>query len=140
MIMLQRYKSVVFGLIFVSLWIIGCWPCCNEQDIYSKIDNPQYFDNVASYITETMSDQKKWTFFKIIITPNDKDKKISLKTGDIVNEEYIYNANKRNKNGNEWKQNNIDKNGNIIFKKFNNHNLNAFIVGYSDVDFIAGMG
>ena len=30
MIILQRYKSVVFWLIFVSLWIIGCWPCCND--------------------------------------------------------------------------------------------------------------
>ena len=32
MIMLREYKSVVFWLIFVSLWIIGCFPCCKEED------------------------------------------------------------------------------------------------------------
>ena len=32
MIMLRKYKSVVFWLIFVSLWIIGCDPRCNDED------------------------------------------------------------------------------------------------------------
>ena len=85
-----------------------------------------------------MDSQKKWTFFKITIT----NAKISLRTGDIVNNEYIHNANEGNKNGNvnnidTW-QNNIDENENVIFKKINNHKLNAFIVGYSDVNFTAG--
>ena len=31
MIILRKYKSVVFWLIFVSLWIIGLCPCCNEK-------------------------------------------------------------------------------------------------------------
>ena len=30
--MLREYKSVVFWLIFVSLWIIGCYPCCSEEN------------------------------------------------------------------------------------------------------------
>ncbi len=31
MIILREYKSVVFWLTFVSLWIIGFLPCCNEK-------------------------------------------------------------------------------------------------------------
>ena len=31
MIILRECKSVVFWLMFVSLWIIGCCPCCNEE-------------------------------------------------------------------------------------------------------------
>ena len=30
--MLRKYKSVVFWLIFVSLWIIGCDPRCNDEE------------------------------------------------------------------------------------------------------------
>ena len=38
MIMLRGYKSVVFWLIFVSLWIIGCFPCCTdgEKDVIEE--------------------------------------------------------------------------------------------------------
>jgi len=32
MILLRKYKSVVFWLLFVSLWIIGCCPRCNDED------------------------------------------------------------------------------------------------------------
>ena len=32
MILLRKYKSVVFWLLFVSLWIIGCDPRCNDED------------------------------------------------------------------------------------------------------------
>ena len=32
MIILRGYKSVVFWLIFVSLWIIGCDTCCKEEE------------------------------------------------------------------------------------------------------------
>ena len=32
MIMLRGYKPVVFWLLFVSLWIIGCCPRCNDED------------------------------------------------------------------------------------------------------------
>ena len=28
---MREYKSVVFQLIFVSLWVVGCCPCCNEE-------------------------------------------------------------------------------------------------------------
>ena len=141
MIKLRKYKSVVFWLLFVSLWIIGYYPCCNGEDCFPRIETPQCFDDFRSYILESMRNKKKWTYFKITITPDDINTKISLRTREIVSEEYIHNANKGNNKGNvnniyTW-QNNIDENENVILKNFN-HNLNAFIVGYSDVNFTVG--
>ena len=120
---LREYKSGVFWLIFVSLWIIGCLPKCNEEDTFSKIEEQPHFNDVTSYIKKSLSREKKWTFFKIAISPKYKNTNISLRTRDIVSEEYIRNKKKGNNNGDEGKQNNINEN--VIFKKFNNHNLNA---------------
>ena len=133
MIILRKYKSVVFWLIFMSLWIVGSCPCCNEEDIFSKIEKPYHFYGIKNYITWSMSSQKKWTFFKIAITPRNKNTDISLRTRDIVSEEYI--RNKKNKKGDV---NNTNENEFYIIKKIKDHKLNAYIVGYSDVDFIAG--
>ena len=140
MIILREHKSVMFWLIFVSSWIIGLCPCCNEEDTFSKIEEQPHFNDVTRYLTKSLSSQKKWTFFKIAITPKDKNTNISLRTKDIVSEEYIRNKNKGNNNEDvnnidTW-QNNINEN--VILKKFNNHKLNAYIVGYSDVNFTAG--
>ena len=135
MIILRGYKSVMFWLLFASLWIVGLCPCCNEEDTFSKIEEQPHFNNVTSYIAKSMSSQKKWTFFKIAITPEDKNSKIYLGIENILSKEYIRNENKGNNNGDV---NNINEKENVIFKKFNNHNLNAYIVGYSDVDFIVG--
>ena len=38
MIILRKYKSVVFWLMFVSLWIIGCLPKCNEDETKEKVN------------------------------------------------------------------------------------------------------
>ena len=143
MVILREYKSVAFLLIFVSLWIVGYYPCCNKEDSFSKIENQDYFNWVTSYIKKSMEKQNKWTLFKVTITPTDKKTKISLDSiKDIVSEEYIHNANNGNNNGSvnniELEQNNIDENGNIMFRKFNKYNLNAFIVGCSDVNFTVG--
>ena len=143
MVILREYKSVAFLLIFVSLWIVGYYPCCNKEDSFSKIENQDYFNWVTSYIKKSMEKQNKWTLFKVTITPDDKETKIALDSiKDIVSEEYIHNANKGNNNGNvnniELEQNNIDENENIMFRKFNKYNLNAFIVGCSDVNFTVG--
>ena len=139
MVILREYKSVAFWLTFVSLWIIGYYPCCNKEDSFSKIENQEYFNWVTNYIKRSMKKQKKWTFFKITITPNNKETKISLDSiKDIVSEEYIHDENKGNVNNIDTWQNNIDENGNIMFRKFNKYNLNAFIVGCSDVNFTVG--
>ena len=91
MVILREYKSVAFWLTFVSLWIIGYYPCCNKEDSFSKIENQEYFNWVTNYIKRSMKKQKKWTFFKITITPNNKETKISLDSiKDIVSEEYIH--------------------------------------------------
>ena len=38
MIILREYKSVIFWLIFMSLWIIGCLPKCNEDETKEKVN------------------------------------------------------------------------------------------------------
>ena len=124
MIILREYKSVVFWLIFISLWIVGSCPCCNEEDTFSKIEKPYHFYGIKNYIKESLSNQKKWTFFKIAITPRNKNTNISLRTRDIVSEEYI--RIKKNKNGDV---NNTNENEFYIIKKIKDQNLNAYIVG-----------
>ncbi len=142
MIILREYKSVVFWLTFVSLWIIGSFPCCNEEDNFPKIENQQRFNEITSNITRwSMNSKKKWTFFKITISPENENNKITLGIGNILSKEYINNAaaenNNKNVNNIDTGQNNINKNEDDILKKIKNPKLNAFIAGYSDENFIA---
>ena len=135
MIILRGYKSVVFWLIFVSLWIVGCDTCCKEKEgnISEKSKEQQYLNNITSCITKSMSSQGKWTFFKIAITPNNKNNIIRLGIGFIISEEYISNAAAENNNI-IYEENIINnENEDVILEKINNNNLNAFIVGDSDV-------
>ena len=41
MIILRGYKPVVFWLIFMSLWIIGCLPECNEDETKEKVNTKE---------------------------------------------------------------------------------------------------
>ena len=48
MVILREYRSVVFWLIFVSLWIIGCDTCCGDDDD----DETEKDKNTSWYIAD----------------------------------------------------------------------------------------
>ena len=119
MIMLRGYKSVVFWLIFVSLWIIGCDPRCNDEDEDeiikenennkkneedetkenrdTNVNNVNNKNNIDDIINE-IENKHTWTIFKIIITPGEGGQNINnLKIQNIVSKEYINNKNQQRK-------------------------------------------
>ena len=93
---LREYKSVVFWLIFVSLWIVGCDTCCKE-DYANEIENQNEINNKNNIdgIINEMKDNHTWTIFKFTITPGEVEQNIDnqeikyIVSKDIVSNEYI---------------------------------------------------
>ncbi len=133
--MLREYKSVVFWLIFVSLWIVGSFPCCNEKKenedktkkdkSISKNNKASNFNNYNKYNTNS-SNNIKYSFNNQQTIPSMINSKENNIESDFYNNYNIsYNANNNINNNKSLQkqlmQQNVEKDKNFDhFKNIDN--------------------
>ena len=138
MIMLRKYKSVVFWLIFVSLWIIGCDPRCNDEDENEiKKIGKRGDSNKPDIIPENYISNNGFTNqnANIINLRNDKandynnnfindDNNMLMMNNPMQNNNNLVYPQNQNQNQISYQGQNInlDPNNNPINNNFNNYN------------------
>ena len=134
MVILREYKSVVFWLMFVSLWIIGCLPKCNDEEAHeiketentNENKQPNEINQKKQNNKENNNIQSKNTLFHckenfITIINNKKIEENNKKTEGLDNN--IKKLKKRNEELS--KENSIIKNKNLELIKKNEEIIKA---------------
>ena len=122
MIILRGYKSVVFWLIFMSLWIIGCDTCCKEKKVdetekkvnTSKNNGEENKINNLGKLNEEEIQSNK-------IKNEQRIQELYLNENNKKNEGYEKNGNENNEENEEYE--NSEKNDS---DKVNENNINIF--------------
>ena len=123
MILLRKYKSGVFWLIFVSLWIIGCDPRCNDEDEDEIIKENENNENNEEDGTKKEEKIRKENEERI--KREEEEERIKREEEEEDGTKENENNEKNEEDGTKEKENNIENNY--------NENNNSIINNHSEI-------
>ena len=122
MIILREYKSVIFWLIFMSLWIIGCDTCCNDDDDdeTKKKGNTSKNNEIINYTNGNVNNYNSPKNIDSNLNPQENMiKESSNNLNDDFTNQNTDIVNLSNKNVNDYNNNSINNGNNMT--TMNNH-------------------
>ena len=123
MIILRKYKSVVFWLIFMSLWIIGCDTCCKDDDDETEKDDNTSWNNGINNFNYTKGNVNNYNSAKNIDSNLNPQDNMIKESSNNINDDFTNQnteiVNLSNKNLNDYNNNSINNGNNMT--TMNNH-------------------